>query len=128
MEQKSKYKILLVEDDKFLADIYITKFSSEGFDILNVRDGSMVLEEVKKYKPDIIMLDLVLPNMDGWEILEALRKDDETKNFGVIIFSNLDQPEDYERAKEFGVLGYIVKAKNTPGEVVDKVKSIISNN
>ncbi|GBD33732.1 DNA-binding response regulator MtrA [bacterium HR34] len=123
---EEKYKILLVEDDKFLADIYTTKFTHEGFDVLNVGDGAMVLEKAKVYKPDLVMLDLVLPNMDGWEVFEALRNDEETKNLKVVVFSNLDSQEDYEKAKKFSAIGYIVKAKNTPKDVVEKIKELIN--
>ena len=123
-------KILLAEDDPFIIDIYTTKLKQAGFEVVVVDDGEEVLKRIKAEKPDLLLLDIVLPGMNGWEILEAIHKSDdksgELKNLPVIILSNLYQKEEVERGLKFGVERYLIKAHHTPAEVVAEVKKILS--
>lgn len=120
-------KILLVEDDPFLSEIYATKFEEAGFKISVARDGSLGLQKVREENPDILILDIVMPNVDGFEFLRILKQDQAIKNIPVIILSNLGEQEDVERGFRMGALAYIIKAHYTPTEVVSKVKSILNS-
>jgi len=118
-------KILLVEDDPFLIEIYSSKLKKAGFSVEIVSDGSMVLEKVKEIIPDLILLDVVLPNMDGWEILRAIKNNNLLKKTKVIILSNLSEKEDVEKGFKLGATKYLVKSHYTPSEVVEEIKKII---
>lgn len=123
MEQGKK--ILLVEDDKTLLDMYTLKFKQEGFVILTATDGLAGLEMAKKEKPAVILLDIMMPKMDGFAVLKELKKDPSTKNAPVLMLSNLGQKSDMEKGKKLGASDYVVKASMTPTQVVDKVKSYL---
>lgn len=118
-------KILLVEDDNFIVDMYTTKFELEGFRIVTAEDGQKGLEMAKAEKPDIILLDILMPKMDGFAVIEQLKKDDETKNIPVVLLTNLGQKEDIKKGFELGAVGYLIKAHFMPSEVVDKIKKIL---
>ena len=117
-------KILIAEDDKFLANAYRVKFEKEEFTVLIAYDGEEAIEAVKSFKPDVILLDLVMPKMDGFATLEALKKDPATKDIKVIVASNLGQAEDVERARKLGALDYVVKSDTPIAEIVAKIKSV----
>ncbi|TAN33017.1 response regulator [Patescibacteria group bacterium] len=117
--------VLLVEDDVFLAGIYQKKFEMEGFKIFVSNNGEKGLADAKKKKPDIILLDILLPKMDGFAVLEALKKDPEVKNIPVILLTNLGQKDDVERGIEQGAADYLIKIHFKPSEVVDKVRSVL---
>jgi len=117
--------ILLVEDDIFLVDIYKKKFSEAGFNVDVADDGEMALEKVKEIKPDIVLLDIILPNFDGWEILQKIRADQELKNVKVIMLSNLGQKEEVEKGIAMGATKYLIKAHFTPSEVVKEIENIL---
>jgi len=118
-------KILLVEDEKILSEMYQTKLEREKFEVVNVEDGGEVLEKVKKEKPDLILLDVILPKTNGFDILAELKANSKLKNIPVIMLTNLGQEEDIKKGKELGAKDYIVKANSTPAQVVEKVKKII---
>ncbi|MCB9802481.1 response regulator [Candidatus Nomurabacteria bacterium] len=116
---ESKAKILLVEDEEMLANMYEVKFQNEGFDITKALDGATGLELAKSIKPDLMLLDVIMPKMDGFSVLKAIREDPEIKDLPVILLTNLGQDEDVQKGKELGVVGYLVKANVTPAEVVE---------
>lgn len=118
-------KILLVEDDQYLVDIYKTKLEKEGYKVSVVQDGKDFFSILEKEDPDLILLDIVLPHVDGWEILRDLRKNPKFKEKKVVIISNLSQREEIEKAKELGVISFLVKAHYTPSEIVEEIKKII---
>jgi CheY-like chemotaxis protein len=126
MEDNKKYKILIVDDDKFLLDMYAIKFRESGF-VVDLAFGSMsVLRKLQDgAKFDIILMDLVMPTMDGFELLEKIKKDKLANGTKMVILSNLGQKSDIEKGKKLGADGYIVKANTTPSEVVAKVKEIM---
>lgn len=118
-------KILLAEDDPFLTDIYKTKFKEAGLDLKIVSDGSEVLEKTKEEKPDLVLLDIVLPQMDGWEIIKSLRSDTSLKGLKIVFLSNLGQKEEVEKGMKLGADGYLIKSNFTPSEVVNEIKKYL---
>lgn len=115
-------KIFLVDDDEFLLDMYSVKFKEEGFDIDVASSGEAALEKLKKNTYDIVLLDIVMPTLDGFEVLSQMKRDNIGGGVPVIVLSNLGQKEDIERGLALGAKDYVVKAHFTPREVVDKVR------
>lgn len=118
-------KILIVEDDQTISIMYKAKFETEGFSVLSASTGVDGLNIAKKEKPSIIMLDIVLPQMDGFSVLKKLKAGKETKKIPVIMLTNLGTEEDVKKGKELGADDYLVKASLTPTQVSNKVKSYI---
>ena len=119
--------IMIVDDDAFLLDMYALKFSQKNFTVAPALGTPQALEKLQSgtVHPDILLLDVVMPVMDGFELLEKIKKDNLAPNAMVIILSNLGQDTDIERAIALGADGYIIKASATPSEVVTKVQEII---
>lgn len=117
-------KIIIVEDDPMIAEIYEKKFSESGFEVLMAASGEEVLALAKKERIDIILLDLILPKMDGFEITKNLRSGKYDANIKIIIFSNLNQKEDKEKAMSLGANGLIVKSNYNPSELVAEVQRL----
>jgi DNA-binding response OmpR family regulator len=115
-------KILLIEDDKFLRTVLERKLTKEGFEFISAVDGDEALEKIITYKPDIILLDIILPKKSGFLVLENIKKDPELKKVPVIIISNLGQEEDVKKGLSLGALEYFVKAKISLDDVVKKIK------
>ena len=128
MPAKKKIKVLIVEDEKMLADMYTTKFSMEGFDANKANDGIAGLAAAKDMQPDIILLDVIMPRLDGFGVLKQLREDSDLKDTPVILLTNLGQDEDIKKGKQLGATDYFVKANHTPAEVVAKVQSVLKKN
>ena len=125
MPKEKKSKILLVEDDNFLVEMYTTKFELEGFEVISAEDGQKGLDMIKREEPDIILLDILMPKMDGFAVLDALKKDKTTVDIPVILLTNLGQKDDVKKGFEKGAVGYLIKAHFMPSEVVDKIKKIL---
>lgn len=120
-----KNKILLVEDDAFLISMYMTKFELEGFIVLTADDGEKGLAMAAKEKPDIILLDIMLPKMNGFDVLKGLKQNKETTNIPVILLTNLSQQSEIERGLNMGAQDYLIKAHFMPSEVLDKIRRIL---
>lgn len=120
-----KTHVLLVEDDVFLSGIYQKKFEMEGYKVSLVDNGEKVFSEVKKKKPDIVLLDILLPKLDGFAVLSKLKSDAEIKEIPVILLTNLGQKDDVEKGLQLGAVDYLIKAHFKPSEVVDKVKKVL---
>jgi len=132
-----KKSILLIEDDPFLIDIYTTKLKEASFFIEVAEDGEEALRKIKDYNPpttqkgkkhiwpDLVVLDIVLPHIDGWEILKEIRESLNLKDLKVIILSNLGQKEEVEKGLLLGATKYLIKAHYTPTEIVEEIKKII---
>ncbi len=121
-------KILIVEDDPMLSEIYQKKFSQDGyFEVLTAVSGSEAEEKTKKNKPDLVLLDLVLPEKDGFQILKDLREDASLNDVKIVIFSNLSQEEEQQKAKTLGANGFIAKSDFTPQQIVVEVKKILGD-
>lgn len=118
-------KILIVEDDKFLRELIGQKLTKEGYDILESIDGEDGLKKIRNEKPDLVLLDLILPSIDGFEVLSRIKEDASLKSPPIIILSNLGQKEDVERGLKSGAVDYLIKAHFTPGEIIEKVKNIL---
>lgn len=117
--------ILLVEDDKFLEDIFATRLQNEGYTVLVAPDGETGLKLASEKHPHLILLDIILPQMDGWEVLERLQSQEMTREIPVILLTNLGHEEDVEKGLKSGAAGYLIKAQYTPTEVVNKVKEVL---
>ncbi|MFW5853391.1 MAG: response regulator [Patescibacteria group bacterium] len=123
-----KNKVLIVDDDKFLLDMYSVKFTENGFEVKVAYNGPEALEAVENgYQPDVCLVDIIMPNMDGFEVIDKLKQLPNYQNTALIILSNLGQQEDIDKGKKTGADGYIVKASATPSEVVERVQEIINN-
>lgn len=118
-------KILIIEDDKFLRELIVSKLSMEKFEILEAVDGEEGIKKIQSEKPNLILLDLILPGIDGFEVLSKMKQDVSLKSIPVIILSNLGQRDDVEKGLKLGAVDYLVKAHFTPNEIIDKVKAIL---
>lgn len=120
-----KKKIVIVEDDLFLLEIYSRKFAEANFDIATALEGESALEVVHKEKPDIILLDLILPKVDGLEVLRIIKKDKTLNKIPVVILTNRGEKDLIEKAIKLGAAAYITKITYTPTEVISKVISVL---
>ncbi|HOF44671.1 MAG TPA: response regulator [Candidatus Pacearchaeota archaeon] len=118
-------KILLIEDDKFLRELMVKKLLTMDYDVTSAVDGESGLSMIKEIKPDVVLLDLILPGINGFEVLEKAKQDPEIADIPVIILSNLGQKEDIERGQKLGAADFMIKAHFTPQEVVNKIKTIL---
>jgi DNA-binding response OmpR family regulator len=122
---EDKKKIVLVEDDKFLSEMYATKLTEGGFDVETAFDGEEGIAKIKQLKPDLVLLDIVLPKKDGFEVLKTIGQDESLRHTLFIALTNLGQKEEVDRGIKLGASDYIIKAHFTPSEVVAKVKRTI---
>ncbi len=122
---EEKIKILLVEDDKFLSEMYTTKLSKSGFEVETAFDGEEGLAKIKEFKPKLVLLDIVLPKKDGFEVLKELKDKGFLNDTKVIALTNLGQKEEVEKGLLLGASDYIIKAHFTPTEVVAKAKKLL---
>lgn len=120
-----KQTILVVEDDKYLRDVLVEKLIKEGFEVLSAVDGRVALELTGKKSPDIVVLDIIVPEMNGFDYLEAKAKNKAIAKIPVIILSNLGQKEDVGRGLALGAQDYMVKAHFTPNDLIAKVRALI---
>ncbi len=117
--------VALIEDDPLIAEMYTTKFTKEGYDIKHAADGAAGLALVKQIKPDIILLDIIMPKMDGFQVLTELRKEAAFKETPVVMLTNLGQEEDVQKGRALGATDYFIKTNFTPAAIVDKVKGLL---
>lgn len=125
MDENQKIKVLIIEDDSYISDMYRIKLESENFEVVVAEDGVAGIKQLEKYRPDVILLDVVMPKVDGFSVLKSIKSTDEIKNIPVVMLTNLGQKDNVERGFELGASGYIIKAHFTPSEVVKKVKEIL---
>jgi DNA-binding response OmpR family regulator len=118
-------KILIVEDDPFILSMYSTKLVMENFNIVCASDGLEGIEMAKREIPDIILLDIMLPKRNGFEVLKAVKDDVITKNIPVIMLTNLNQEDECNQGMTLGAADYLIKAHCLPSEVVQKIKLIL---
>ena len=122
-------KILLVEDDPFLIDIYTTKLKEGGFSVEVAAGGEEGLRKLKEKSFDLLVLDIVLPRIDGWKVLEEIKnqglKNKNLKDLKIIVLSNLGQKEEVEKGLKLGATKYLIKAHYTPSEVVEEIRKIL---
>lgn len=118
----TKKKILLVEDDTALAAVYKSRLELEGFEIREVNNGEDALSAAVEFKPDLILLDAMMPKISGFDVLDILRNTPDTTNIRVIMLTALSQPKDKERAEALGVDDYLVKSQVVIGDVVERIR------
>jgi len=119
-------RILIVEDDPYIMRVYERKFQAEGFTIATAKNGEEGLEKVKEAKPDIILLDLVMPKKDGFEFVRELRKDDTYAKTPIIVLTNLGQEHDIERAQKLGISAYLLKSNQSIQDVFEMVQKTLT--
>lgn len=122
---KKKYTILLVEDEQDLREIYETKFNLDGYKVVTADTGVKAIEMALRSNPDIILLDVILPQKDGFAVLEELKSNDKTKKIPVIIFSNLGQDWEVKRGQSLGAVKFLTKSNVTPAEVARVVGEVL---
>ncbi|UOG66958.1 response regulator [Candidatus Nanosynbacter sp. HMT-352] len=123
-----KKKILLVEDDTALSAVYRSRLEIEGFDVREANNGEDALSATVEYRPDLILLDVMMPKISGFDVLDILRNTPETANVRIIMLTALSQPKDKERAESLGVDDYLVKSQVVIGDVVARVKHHLGMN
>jgi len=119
-------KIAIIEDDSVISQMYRMKFEADGFDVQLANNGKRGVALVEAFSPDIILLDLQMPEMNGVEVLEAIRKSNWGKNIPVIILTNMGEEESPKEIRALGIHSYIVKANLTPSQVVQRVKEALN--
>jgi len=117
--------IVLVEDDEFLAELYATKLKMEKFDVSLATDGEKGWKTINEKRPDLVLLDIILPKMDGFEILTKMKASSELKDTPVILLTNLSQRDEVKRGLDLGANDYLIKAHFMPSEVVKKIKALL---
>lgn len=120
-------KILLIEDDPFLSSLLGNRLRKEGLDVAVAKSGSEAVKALKSENPDLVLLDLILPGKSGFEVMEEIKSDPQAPKAPIIIISNLGQETDIERGKELGAVEYIVKARISIDELVEKIKNFLQS-
>lgn len=123
----SDKKILVVEDDTVLRDILMNRLKSAGYDTHGAEDGEVAIVELKKIKPDMVLLDILMPKKNGMEVLEIMHEDEDLKDIPVIVISNSGQPVEIARAKELGARDFLIKPVFDPNEVLMKVREVLGD-
>ncbi len=121
-DPKHPRRILLVEDDDALANVYVSRLQIEGFDIRRVNNGEDALATALNYRPDLIVLDVMMPKVSGFDVLDILRNTPETSNIKIIMLTALSQPADQERAKSLGADDYLVKSQVVIADVIERIR------
>lgn len=123
---ETKGKILIVEDDRYISKMYQLKLSLEGYTVVVAENGREGVDKIKEFMPNIILLDILMPELDGFEVLNIVKNDATTKNIPVLIMSNLGQEDHIQKGMSLGAIGYIVKSQYTPSKVVETIKDVLS--
>jgi len=125
LEATSQPKILIVEDESFLANVLSLRFKKENFEVIQAFDGVEALQKLQEVRPDLILLDLILPKKNGFEVLKEIENDPQIRSIPVLIVSNLGQESDITKGKSLGAIDYYVKAHLSIDELVSKVKNLL---
>lgn len=124
-DDRRKY-ILIVEDDEFISDVYQRKLLLEGFEVALAKDGEEALRTIRERRPDLVLLDIMIPLKDGFQVLSELRVDAGLSDIRVVVMSNLSQGRDIAHAKELGALDYIVKSNIALPDMVQRIRKALS--
>jgi len=119
-------KILIVEDDRYISKMYQLKLSLDGFDVQVAENGRVGIDKLKEFHPDIVLTDILMPEIDGFEVIKTMKADSEFSTTPILIMSNLGQEDHIQKGLSLGAVGYIVKSQYTPSKVVDKIKETLS--
>jgi CheY-like chemotaxis protein len=128
--KNDKKKVMIIEDDYFVMDIYHTKLIQAGFEVVGANNGLKALEKLQEEEriPDLILLDIIMPYMGGLEVLEKIKKDDKFKNIPVVLLTNLSQKAEIDTGMKLGAHDFLIKSHFTPSEVLEKINSLLNNN
>jgi two-component system phosphate regulon response regulator PhoB/two-component system alkaline phosphatase synthesis response regulator PhoP len=118
-------KIIIAEDEPNLIEMYKLYFERAGYEVFIAENGNQCIELAKSEKPDLILLDIIMPKMDGWQTLTTLKGDPETKQIPILVFSNLGQTQEIQKGLDLGADDYVVKSDMTPKELLEKVEQMI---
>lgn len=124
MSDQSPFKVLVVEDDRFLRELMAEKLKGSGYEVVEAEDGDDAFKKIQSQKPSVVLLDLILPGMDGFAVLRETRKLPEFANTPIIVLSNLGQADDIQRATKLGATDYLIKAHFTPADIVVKIHEL----
>ena len=119
-------KIALVEDDSLMSGILATHLISEGYAVVPITDGAKAFERIQTEQPSIVLLDIIIPGIGGFDILQRLKQDESTKSIPVLILSNLGSREEIQKGIDLGAAGYLIKVNNTVEEILKKIQEILS--
>jgi len=119
-----KKEVLIVEDDNFVAEVYFAKLTEMGYEAILAQNGEEGIAALKKHKIDLILLDILMPIMNGVEMLEEIKKSDDWKNIPVILLTNVGEKESIQKVRDMGVKNYLIKSHFTPAEVIEKIESV----
>jgi DNA-binding response OmpR family regulator len=117
--------IIVIEDDDFLRELIVAKLQKEKYKVIFATDGEEGLKKIREEKPDLVLLDIIMPGMSGFEVLEEMKKDSDISSIPVIILSNLGQINDVKRGIALGAIDYVIKAHFTPNEIIEVIKKYI---
>lgn len=120
-----KKTVLLVEDDKFLSSLLRNRMEKENINVVYAEDGEAAIQSLRQIKPDLVLLDIILPKKSGFEVLETIQQDPTLKDGPVVIISNLGQDEDVLRGKDLGAIEYFVKAQTSIDDLIDRIKKFV---
>jgi len=123
--ETTKKRILIVEDDSFVMDIYQTKLGQSGYEVTGAGNGLEALKKMEEGTFDLILLDIIMPYMDGLEVLKKIKADEKNKNLPIILLTNLSQKEEVDKGLGLGANDYLIKSHFTPSEVLEKVKGYL---
>lgn len=121
----SRPKVLIVDDDQALMEMYLNRLKEENFEVISAKNGEEALARAVDSKPDIILLDIMMPKVNGFDVLDILKSTPETKHIPVMILTVLVQDADRERGLKSGAEEYIVKSETMPGQVIEKIKTVL---
>lgn len=119
-------KILIIDDEKFHLEMYKDRFEKAEYQVLTAANGQLGLELAKKEKPDLVIVDILMPTMDGYEVIEKMKKDEQTSKIHIVALSNLAQDNEIKKGLNLGADDYIIKTDITPTELIERVKKIIN--
>jgi DNA-binding response OmpR family regulator len=121
----TKYRILLVEDDTSLAEIYKLRLETEGFEVNHCADGEQALSTAVQFHPDLVLLDIMMPKISGFDVLDILRQTPETANAKIIVLTALSRPDDQTKAKSLGADDFMVKSQIVISDIIDRIRQIL---
>ena len=124
-DDTNKKRILIVEDDSFVMDIYQTKLGQAGYEIVGAENGLEALKKMEQGTFDLVLLDIIMPYMDGLEVLKKIKAQEKNKNLPIILLTNLSQKEEIDKGMGLGANDYLIKSHFTPSEVLEKIKTYL---
>jgi DNA-binding response OmpR family regulator len=125
MDKNKKRRVLIIEDDSYISDMYKIKLETDNFEAVIANDGVAGMRMLKEQKFDVVLLDIVMPKVDGFSVLKSIKEDSELKKIPIVLLTNLSQKENVKRGFELGAADYVIKAHFTPLEVVKKIRKVL---